>query len=690
MYVQAYGGSDTVGTGDINSPVATLSKALEVVKKLKSDGYTDKVQILMGEGRYNVSSNIVIRNNNVPDGGLVISGKYGEDVVLTATTDFNLSEAVKVTDSATLDRLHSQNAKNNLYVLDLTTKIALNDIAPVKYPGTYSVSSWLSQTGLENPTSYDHLVLFDDKLMNVSRYPNSGYATMGTITDGGIEARFMLPEYDGTETDLDVTKENLLKGFEFKSGYENLSKWQTADQALMFGYFYYDWATQTVPLKEVNTANGTVRSKYPSYYGAREGGRYYVYNLLEEIDLPGEYFLDRKAGKLYFYMPQNAKADSVISFSNTYTNLIYLSGASNVTIDSLDITGVRGGAIVARGSNNVTVSNCEISNISSMAVDLTGENNIVKNCYIHDVNGGITLNSTDNTTAINTMTLSNSKAINNEIENFSIINKTYTPAITLYGAGNQAINNEIHESEHMAIRYSGYGHLIKGNEVYNVCKEVDDSGAVYVGRTWTNRGTKIINNYFHDINSTIDSTNTVCAVYFDDHFAGGYVEGNIFANIDGDGVRGNGGREHVVTNNIFVNCSERSTYMPDNNYNAYTAESVYATQISGAKGFIGNALWEEAYPLMFTTDEGGNTVIDIMEMKEPASHTFTNNLCVKAPFYYGPRATTMAVDISGNYTTDVDPGFKDMENGNYSIEESVVKALIPNFRVIDFSAMGRY
>ena len=682
MYVQAYGGSDVVGTGGLYSPVATLEKALEVVKTEKTNGFNGQAAILLGEGKYKVSSTVAVRSENVPDGGLIIRSRDGEKAVFTAGTSFNVSDAVKVTDEAILGRLHSQVAKDNLYVLDLTTKIDLADISAVNYPGTYKLDSMLSSTGLETTSSYETLVSFDNELMQVSRYPNSGYAAMGEIVDGGIVA----------DSNMAVTKENLLKGFAFKSDYENLASWTNADQALIFGYFMYDWATQTVPLKEINTNGGTIRSKYPSIYGVKEGGRYYVYNLLEEIDLEGEYFLDRNNGKLYFYKPATAKENSTITVANKYANIITVSGASNVTIDSVDFTMTKGVAVVVRGgSSNVVVSNCEISNTASGAIDVTGSNNIVKNCYIHDVNGGITLNSPNNTTAIREMTASNNKAINNEIENFSIVNKTYTPAITLYGAGNQALNNEIHDSEHMAIRYNGYGHLIKENEVYNVCKEVDDSGAVYVGRTWTNRGTQVINNYFHDIYSTINSNNTVAGIFLDDHFAGAYVEGNVFANIGGDGIRGNGGREHTITNNIFVNCAQRSVYMPDNNYTEQTAASTYATQISGAESFIGNSLWEEKYPLMFTTDETGATVINIDEMKEPAKHIFTNNLCVKAPFYYGERATAKATDVTtGNYSTQNDPGFKDMNGGDFSIEESVVKALIPQFKAIDFSGIGRY
>ena len=112
---------------------------------------------------------------------------------------------------------------------------------------------------------------------------------------------------------------NILDGFTLQCRGDELIKrvgnWQNANQAILFGFFTYDWASQAVPLKEVVPTvdgKGTVRynitSKYPCYYGL--GGesvnpslRFYVYDLFEEIDMAGEYFLDRTPGaeKLYFY-----------------------------------------------------------------------------------------------------------------------------------------------------------------------------------------------------------------------------------------------------------------------------------------------------------------------------------------------------------------------------------------------------
>ena len=38
-------------------------------------------------------------------------------------------------------------------------------------------------------------------------------------------------------------------------------------------------------------------------YSFRKGQRFYFLNVLEELDQPGEWFLDRKTGVLYFWPP---------------------------------------------------------------------------------------------------------------------------------------------------------------------------------------------------------------------------------------------------------------------------------------------------------------------------------------------------------------------------------------------------
>ena len=45
--------------------------------------------------------------------------------------------------------------------------------------------------------------------------------------------------------------------------------------------------------------------------GIRADQRFYAYNLLEELDAPGEWYLDRQKGLLYFYPPSDCQEADV-------------------------------------------------------------------------------------------------------------------------------------------------------------------------------------------------------------------------------------------------------------------------------------------------------------------------------------------------------------------------------------------
>ncbi len=686
MYVQAYSDSDVVGTGEKNSPVATLDEALDIVASKKKAGYKDVANIIVGEGTYEISETIAIATTDVPAGGLNIVGSYGEKPTFVGGVSYDLKDAKKVTDEAVLDRLYSENAKNNLYVLDLTTKVALSDIPASDFPGSYDINNELKALGLENPPATTSEIAIDGKLLTVARYPNKGYAELGKVTDPGVTASY----FDKATTDatyIAPTLENVTHGFTGEFAYDHLANWATADQALMFGYWKYDWATQTLPLKSVDVTNNTITAKYASVYTPEKGARFYIYNLLEEIDEEGEYFIDRKTGKLYFYMPANATEDSTITMSMLSDAMIKTPQTCRtpITIEGLNFTTSRGTGISVNGSYNTTVRNCEVSNTPSYGISVYGKNALVENCYVHDTNGGIALGSDSAANDAKTLTKTNNVARNNEIENFSRIDKTYTPALYISAIGNTAENNEIHEGEGTAIMYSGQYHTIAYNEIYNVCQEVEDAGAIYVGRTWTARGNKISSNYFHDIAPNIDTSingrSPVAAIFLDDHYAGAYIEGNVFEDIYGDGIRGNGGREHTVNNNIFINCSLRGTRMTD----ASGDITKFQSQVDGASDALYQTdVWKAAFP----------ELADIMNNNPEHSEdlVYTNNLhvnCGEAGYLFGTETTARATAISNNYNATTDPGFVDMANKDYTLKaDSVVFEFIPNFVQIDMNMMG--
>ena len=116
----------------------------------------------------------------------------------------------------------------------------------------------------------------------------------------------------------------------------------------------------------------------------------------------------------------------------------------------------------------------------------------------------------------------------------------------------------IHDAPHQAVFVGGNDHLFEYNEVYAVCTETDDCGALYKGRNPSCRGNQIRFNYWHDIGSPMGLGNA--AIYFDDGDGGDTVFGNVFYRCGEPGhgsfgtVFSHGGHDIHADNNVFIEC----------------------------------------------------------------------------------------------------------------------------------------
>lgn len=203
------------------------------------------------------------------------------------------------------------------------------------------------------------------------------------------------------------------------------------------------------------------------------------------------------------------------------------------------------------GGSHVVVGGCTLRNIGGQAVRLNGgtENGVV-GCDVYDIgDGGVSVQGGDRTK----LTPGGHYVVNNDFYRYSRNSKTYRPAVSLNGMGNRVAHNLIHDAPHMAIQFTGNEHVIEYNRIHHVCTETDDAGAVYTGRDWTWRNNVIRYNYFHDM-GTYKSWVGVQSVYLDDMVCATTVYGNVIVR-GGRGVLVGGGRNTVVENNIFVDCS---------------------------------------------------------------------------------------------------------------------------------------
>lgn len=92
----------------------------------------------------------------------------------------------------------------------------------------------------------------------------------------------------------------------------------------------WSWFTDTIPLLDTNFTKTQTTLKYWTRYAmvnSRGGSRYFFQNSLSFLDQPGEYYLDSKAGEVY-YKPRGGSMDGVKVLRPTVSTVLDLAGAS--------------------------------------------------------------------------------------------------------------------------------------------------------------------------------------------------------------------------------------------------------------------------------------------------------------------------------------------------------------------------
>ncbi|WP_425615890.1 right-handed parallel beta-helix repeat-containing protein [Anatilimnocola sp. NA78] len=322
--------------------------------------------------------------------------------------------------------------------------------------------------------------------------------------------------------------------------------WQSTSDVWAHGFWEADWSDAWQAVTASDLARGTLTIKTSDEVTkVRNNARFCVLNVLEELDQPGEWYLDRTAGKLYFWPPASLASNEVVV--STLDHLVSIYDCQNVTLRNLELSTVQVCAVeIARGSG-VSIEHCKVCNTGNLGVHIVeGTSNAVIDCELTQTGeGAIRVSGGDR----QTLEPAGHRVQGNDIHHYARTCFAGQPGVLVDGVGIEVRGNTIHHGPDSGIVLQGNEHVVEHNEVYSVCLETSDSGAIYLGHDWTERGNVIKHNVVHHIGRF--NRRDVMGVYLDDFASGTVVTHNVFFSA-GRAVVIGGGRDNRIEQNTIL------------------------------------------------------------------------------------------------------------------------------------------
>ena len=699
FFVSPKGNDRNPGTKE--KPFATMEAARDRVRQQKkyNDTKKPKVVIYLREGVYERAETFELdqRDSGTKSTPIIYKAYPGEEVTIIGGKQIPVVAVKSVTDQNVLARIIEEDARKKVLQVDLRSQ-GITDFGEIR------------PHGFRRPYIPAHMELFvDDMPMRLAQWPNPGEPRIpvGKVLDKGS-----VPRNDDFSD----------RGGKFHYNTERPESWKKADNVWIYGLFRHGYADDTVKIKSFDHDEKIIETVHPHMYGYASGkswNSWYALNLLEEIDQPGEYYVDRKLGVLYFYPPkQFDRKQSRIQISILEDPMVAMEGASYVYFEDITFECTRGMGVYIERGEGCRINGCTLRNMGMVAVcvgrgteDLEhyahagtavpasrklgswhehiydnpaydrqgGKDHGIISCDIYNIaSGGVSLGGGSR----KTLNPAGNFVRNCHIYNFNRLDKTYRAGINIDGVGNKIQHCLIHDCPNNAIYLHGNSHIVEYNEVHHAVMDADDMGAFYMGRDPSEYGNMIRYNFFHHIGRHQGGHGTQ-AIFFDDGATGTTVHGNVIYKTSGSALKCHGAIDNIYTNNILI---DNRSCDPGNGWGAKRWHDYYGT--STDKGYLNERLrkhvdiLESPYSTSYPELAG--------RYKSPLSDWHGNILQRNVSV----RSGSIRQDgeyRKDNWTTDKDPGFEDMIRGDFTLRsDSSVFEKIHGFEPVPFAKMGLY
>jgi arylsulfatase A-like enzyme len=351
-----------------------------------------------------------------------------------------------------------------------------------------------------------------------------------------------------------------------------LERWAVEADPWVHAYTTYDWHDDRLQVVGFTSSSRTLEINCTEYaltpcpeYSWKSGARYLGFNLLSELDEPGEYYLENSSGMLYWWPLDEAASADPDAIVTVHNVALHVEGGrewerpvQHLVFENLTFAHSRGAAALLREVANISLLGCSFLNSGGQGVGLVdAPDSVVMGGVISGV-GGVGIAALAGSTK--PLISGNLRVEGLMIRDFARVRRTYNPAVQFGypdsgGVGTVFAHLNISDGPHQA--FSGYCNdcIFEYNTVAHLGYECADSGAWYSGRSWVHRGNIIRHNSFTDIqqHEVMAQDEVSVGVYADDQLSDLVIYNNSFTDVQ-MGVQLGGGRNHSVFNNSFVRC----------------------------------------------------------------------------------------------------------------------------------------
>lgn len=662
LYVSPTGNDQNSGMSEVE-PLATLQKALDNWAALKKSGKANfPATILLAGGIYQLSNPVIIapENGGTPINSLTIRSANNQKA------KFNGAKQIS----------GWKKYKNNIWV------------APVPE----------AKSGIWN---FNQLFV-NGKSRVLSRFPNEGFYRVAGFPDGGG----------------DVDYQTNSKRFEFRKGDIN-PNWKNLKDVKVIVYHFWSDSHQIIDTIDSKTNIVTFKHKSKKRFTddfSNEGARYIVENVFEGLDSPGEWYLDRHKGLVY-YMPMpgekmeiakvyapiakefirfqgNSNIDRVenvilenIEFE--YSNFILTENDANDYQASMTIPA----SVTAIAAKNITLKSCSFSNLGNFAFDIQKAcSNIllVGNKLEHLAAGAFKINGGN----VNDSPMDRTRNItvsDNEILHYGEKYPSAVGILLMNAEGCYIGHNYIFDGWYTGISVGwvwGYqrsvsrDNIIEFNHIHQIGQGLlSDMGGIYT--LGVSPGTVIRNNLIHDVESNKYGG---WGIYNDEGSTHILIENNIVYNTKYAAYNIHYAKELTVRNNIFalgrLEVLNRGKQEPHNTV-YFENNIVYWNALTDP--FTGN--WK-AQPYVFHQNPNNKT--------QP---TYSRTFDLDYNLYFNPLQPIDNIRFNGNtweewrskgndvHSVYADPLFVNPQEYNFSLKPDS-PALKMGFKNIEMKEVG--